>query len=197
MGLDMYCYRVSRLNEKDLETIKNLQYESEYDKYGFSLFNRPSEHDIDGISQLSDLSPYVNTVMVKEEFIDLSKMKTDFDIPDDADIVGESYGDKYGFIFSNNLGFRVGLEFTDEEFKRYIYEEEVECYVCKMDEVAYWRKNYDLQNEMHRLSNSDILNCGYYILNEDMYEAMIRDGGLDSSENFEDENSALFYHEWY
>lgn len=197
MGLDMYCYRVYKLNEKDLETIKNLQSESEYEEHGFSLFNRPHEYDIEGISKLFDLNPYVTTVNVKEEFIDLSKMKIDFDIPDDANLVGESYGDKFDFIFSNKTGFRTKLEFTEEEFKKYLFEEEVECYVCKMEEVAYWGKNYDLQKEMHRLYSSYILNCGYYILNEEMYEAMIKDGGLSSFENFEDENSALFYHEWY
>jgi len=81
--------------------------------------------------------------------------------------------------------------------------EEVTCAIFKCEEVGYWRKAYELQENIHYLCDKEeIENCGWYRCNRKMIDAMrtIHEGcGKLNQEIIIDDilGGHIFYHEWY
>lgn len=81
---------------------------------------------------------------------------------------------------------------------KYIVERVEKRFVCKCDEVQYWRKAYDIQNWFHDHIDDEVENTGFYILSRELL--------LEFGESFSEyeieaedpsEETALFYWEWY
>lgn len=192
MGLDMYVLEIRkpRLNGKVYK-------EEELNSAGIS-FNTVEQFEkyADAVSQLM---PYTQEVLVEISYYDTDKIKADYDLPDNAYIGVISYA---GITMSGRFpdGTLKRAEISASEIKeKYIIVKTEKCYAWKREEVAYWRKHYELQSAFYE-AIGDVENCGYYVLDselinsiyehfpDDMAEVPQRDPGTES---------ALFYHEWY
>ena len=77
--------------------------------------------------------------------------------------------------------------------------EEKEFLVIRLEEIAYWRKDYELSDKIYAAAEREIENCGFYQCNEDMIEAFIDCWNCgDTKISIEDIwKEPVFYHEWY
>lgn len=184
MGLDMYIYRAAKPHLSDTEIyLRN-------DIDGVIL----PENEIDN-PMYCQLAPYLQPVQVKNEYYNMEKIREDFGLSSKAHICSYS-ADGIG-VWDNGGEKRITISVSDIEDK-YTVEKIEKSYVCNLERVHYWRKEYDVQEWFHdNLSADYIENCGYYILSEELIE--------DFNESFNEyiepeeptEESALFYHEWY
>lgn len=71
--------------------------------------------------------------------------------------------------------------------------------VVRLEEVAYWRKNYDLSDQIYAATEKVIDNCGFYQCNDDMVEALIDNWDCGDTKISLDDvwKEPVFYHEWY
>ena len=83
----------------------------------------------------------------------------------------------------------VSLSEIEEKFKKEIT---YDGYAVELQRVAYWRKDYDLEDRIYEQLDREIENCGYYLVtNKDLEE-------LDLLDIIDCEpNDDIFYHEWY
>ena len=199
MGLDMYVFKLKKVSQSDLEKVIACG-ENSYAKLRdinphISCFTIDEDVE-EAVEMFKDAMPYLTEVTLKTEYIDLDKVRDDYGVPDDADIVGRRFsGDG-----SVGITFRFGDERCDvnltddmikEKYTKLIPEK---CYIVERFECAYWRKAYNLQRDIYAAYDGVIQNCGYHKVNEDMYSLMADDINADFSDN---EKEALFYHEWY
>lgn len=187
MGLDMYCMRARKLTESEVNKVSGL----DFDKIPYLVFGKSEE---DG-RLYADLKDYSTPVKYKVSYWDMDKIKKDFDIPKSARICGSYYGDGVTFTFTwkgRGKDKYKEISFKEGEVEDYIKKELEDGFVVSVEKVAYWRKAYDLQDEIHFACDKEIDNCGYYKVNEEMLKAMQRTEQL-VGETKDD----LFYMEWY
>lgn len=71
-------------------------------------------------------------------------------------------------------------------------------FVCNSEEIRYWRKAYDIQDWFHENIDGEVENTGFYILSVEQvlnFNKVFREDRFGAEEP--DEESALFYWEWY
>lgn len=185
MGLDMNIWKITRtdLDESVVYTRSELTdcivvYERE--------INDP---------RYQQLIPYTQKVMVKNLYYDMDKIRKDYKISSDSYI---------GMICDTGISVtdretRKSVDIPQKKLeKKYIAEKVETCFVCKADEVKYWRKAYDIQYWFHEHIDVDVENTGYYILSEELLLKFNKAFDEDRLIPMEpDEESALFYWEWY
>lgn len=185
MGLDMFIFRATKPSVNQTMI---------YEPRDFSL--SIPEKEIEG-GMHYDIFPYLSEAQVRAEYYDMDKIRSDFDLSAKASIsrvsaegigVSDSVQDK-----------RVSISQEDVDSKYTKMEIETR-YVCNLEEIHYWRKAYDVKGWFHdNLSADYVVNCGYYLVDEELISAY-NDAFPDDPILFagsQDENSALFYHEWY
>lgn len=73
-------------------------------------------------------------------------------------------------------------------------------YVCKMDEVKYWRKDFKIRSWFYNHIKSDMENTGYYRLTPKVirdFNNEFEPKGFKLPNIIPTKTSALFYYEWY
>jgi hypothetical protein len=213
MGLDMYLYKVKKMKEEAAKVLNNLTSEQIREKYPNALiFGMNNEEE----ARLYEaLLPYAQKVMVINRYLNLEKMKKDYDIPNDAYINGEGWTtNEVHYSFYDNASkksFDVKMT-IDELDKKYGFDETDEQYIVKeIEEVYYWRKAYKIQDFFYE--NHPVENCGYYLTSKDELEDLVDyateievdeddyDNSFDISRidlvDDDNEEEAIFYHEWY
>lgn len=185
MGLDMFIYRATK-------PVVNQTMIYEPRDFSLSIPEKEAEEDM-----YDDISPYLSVVQVRAEYYDMDKIRSDFGLSAKAHIsrvsaegigVSDSAQDKRVSISQED----IDAKYTKVEIETH--------YVCNLERIHYWRKAYDVQDWFHdNLSADYIENCGYYLVDEELVnaynEAFPDDPILFTGR--QDENSALFYHEWY
>lgn len=75
----------------------------------------------------------------------------------------------------------------------------MDVYVCKpLEPVAYWRKKYDLSDEITAAVDGSVENQGYYPLNSKMFEIIKKaDNQLDGVSKLTTDDYTYVYYEWY
>lgn len=190
MGLDMYVWEIYK------PKLDKTSYTSEQLRDMGHSFVTVEEFDEYGAA-MCELRPYCAKVVVEQAHCDLEKIIADYNLPKDSYIgmwsadgitVGGKRGDEY-------VQQEISTHDIDE---KYTILKDEECYVWHSEEVAYWRKAYDKQSAWYEILDRDVENCGYYELTEDDIEEF-RERFPDDENGFErdEEDSALFYHEWY
>lgn len=199
MGLDMYVYKIKKAAEDAAAKCQN-KTEEEIEK-NFSIFY-PDDPEL-----IQPILPWLIPVNAKVKILDLEKLKRDFNIPENSHISGQRVGGgEYGWYFRDENGEGYKAILTDDNYEDYQKLETMTLYICdSIEELDYWRKNYDLQENLHHIyrneTNSSIENCGYYPISETMYEAIVDDYKMsgrilpDYPETNEDQ--VVCYHEWY
>ncbi len=202
MGLDMYVYRATRPTEGEVCGLKGRSMKQIEELLpGVSSFDL-SDDDVK--VRLKFVRPWMTVIRRKHEAWDMEKLRADAGVPDDAVWWGTDYED--GTVVFHYGGKDGGEEFdidlkkaTAGREKEFLVVEQHSYGLVRLDQVAYWRKNYDLQEAVTwawRAEHPDeeLLNCGYYPLNAGMLEMINgeREGDLERIPGTE-----LFYHEWY
>lgn len=205
MGLDMYLYRITRISTTEQRKLRGKTEKEIYDS-GYSLFYRPRNKDDERL--IKYIKPYLRGIKISQEYFDMEKIRQDFKIPKTYLQCGSSYagnGDVSLTFTSRDCQDSKKASFNTNKNPEYILTKLTNCYVCKEREIGYWRKNYDLQEELYREASYggvEIENCGYYPLNDGMTRAILRDkweysDKVQREDLWDDNNSIVCYHEWY
>ena len=184
MGLDMYIYRV----EKPTLDPTKLYDPRDLDDY---VVMPP---DVAGENNYKDVIPYSQKLRVRNEYYNIEKMKQNSGLTDLH--LSMISGGNVSFSGRDAKGERKSLTFTFEEVeKEYTRFAEEECYVFWCEEVAYWRKEYALQDFFY--SNLPVENVGYYLLSGNLIKLFNSKYNENIPVEIPTETTALFYHEWY
>ena len=200
MGLDMFAFKIRKVTAEELASINS------YEDVRNGL-NAISVADFnDNPEMFNDLGPYVTKKALSTSYINYDKIREDFGIPEKAHCVGERYSAE-GWSFSyrwedgeekQNKKVSISAESKDE----YLITKDTDFFLFHCTDVGYWRKDYELQDEIYdgfHFAGTEVENCGYYKVNDDVFE-LIRDDlseeGVDAYLS-EDADTGLFYHEWY
>ena len=115
----------------------------------FSDFLAISQKDMDEEPGMyHDLLPYLTKVDMVDTSINYDLIRLDNNIPADASICGFAHADG-----QNTVRFRKGEEeysavLSEHEWELYKEYMIVPTYVAYSQDVAYWRKDYELDNQM-------------------------------------------------
>ena len=189
MGLDQYVYKIEKTKlEERIYTSAELR------ELGL---NFTEARNVDEYPNLyADLLPYAIKRYVSSEYYDVEKMIADYNLPSNSHVWMQSY-DKIALGGKTDDGERVQQEITREEIEeKYTVTKTFPYYIWKESEVAYWRKNYNLQDLVYdALGNVD--NTKYCILNKDIIREINREFRECLPLKEPTKRSALFYWEWY
>lgn len=190
MGLDQYIYRV-RKPQLEERVYKGEEITSTLGMH--YTFLRDAEQDFDRIEQLI---PYTVVRDVESSFVNSKKIREDYHLPDNAFV---SYMSNAEITYSGQAenGNRVEQTISMREIEeKYITAAVLPAYIWESEEVQYWRKEYDIQDWIYDHIDG-VQNTGYYLLDA----ALIRELNKEFDEHLPkedpDDESALFYWEWY
>lgn len=188
MGLDMYVYRVQK---------PCLDVSKVYDRddiYGVVI----DENEINA-PMYCQLIPYCERLRVITHYYNFDKLKEDYGLSE-VHIGGYSYDGNGAatFIYGVKDGEKFNAKIKDDVImNKYIIDKEESCYVCKITEVQYWRKAYDIQDWFHENIPCNVENTGYYLLDEDQRAEFNKEFPYDTLPEDSSEEYAYFYWEWY
>lgn len=183
MGLDSYIFKIRKVNNPEQYNGKNRQSWPD-NIIGVSLKN--------GVQpEFKAIAHLLSKISTKEKVWDLDKIYNDyFDGCDKNSLqIVMITGRAHHFSAKKN-GETVNavLENTQEE---YIKERIVATGIFEESEVAYWRKDYDIQKVIYR-NDERTDNTTYVPLTRKMYDEIVKLCG----KQFEFEED-LYYFEWY
>lgn len=191
MGLDMYAYKVENpsLDPSKVYARQDLQ-----EDHVILLPDKAASE------RYQQVLPYAQKLRVISRYYDLEKIREDFHMPD-AEVFmtsEESIGIR-GTVNGAETARYIRMEQVNA---LYTVEREEECFVFAATPVAYWRKEYDLQELIDDSLGGIIQNTGFYLLDRKTVDRINRYNTeyclAEFIEWFEPtETSALFYYEWY
>ena len=188
MGLDMYVFaaRKTKLDENKIY---------KHSELGDVIAIPDDEKDDPKIAQIIHLAKPIKVIT---EYLDFQKIKETYHFENDPDV--KIYGNGFS-QFSDTASkytVKIGSDRIDAEFTK---TEVGICYVVDIEEVAYWRKAYDIQDWFHAELNCPVENCGYYrITTEQANEYNKKFGAIEYADWIdlsEYDDVEYFYHEWY
>lgn len=184
MGLDMEIMRVSK---PDYDTDK-VYSRHEIDGAVFS------KQDIDE-PMFIQAKPYCQELQIRNYYYNMDKIKADYGLSEDA-YIGAYIAGKTIVFDKSIIDGRVEISKSLIE-ERYTLEKVETCFVCRTEEVKYWRKAYDIQDWFYEMIG-DVENTGYYMLSVEL-QSEFNEAWPDDAIEVEEpsEESALFYWEWY
>ena len=191
MGLDQYVYRLKQVGDKTIKVLQGkMTNDLDWKKYLVL--------DKQGVDQkpemYKDIMHLLRPIKLKELLVNLDQLKKDAGVPDDWDITCRSIMGTETTYTWGTIDNHISATVNDDNSDKYVYEKEVESYICYCKEVYYMRKHYDVQDDMYNLYDGAIENCGYYHMSEEMIDMLnFKEGKkvLDTQAN------NLYYHEWY
>lgn len=189
MGLDMFVYRVRKPQlEERVYTRKELDSK---DLTAISVKNFECEESL-----LEQILPYAVTRDVTSEYINIEQIVKDYNLPKKSHVTMFSYdGIKVGGMNENKEYVDQFID-RNELYSKYVLNETEPTYIWCMEEEAYWRKHYELQDWFYE-KLEHVENCGYYVLDAEQIAEMNAQFGEHVPEEDPTDDEALFYHEWY
>lgn len=194
MGLDMYVYRVRK---PKLDT--RVYTAKEISEMGLASANiEEVKHES---SLLEQILPYTMVRNVTDEYIDKAKIIADYNLPKNS-YIGMWAPNGIQISGTDGNGEYVSQFISKSEIdEKYTLTKTMPTYIWKMEEVAYWRKHYELQEWFYDIiedaHDTQVENCGYYVLDADMIAEMNEQFGENVPEEDPTDDEALVYHEWY
>lgn len=215
MGLDQWLYCIQRLTKEEAIALEGKRYDEMIEDDSLLLFRAneyPAEEE--DFDEIKSIFGYLTKVKLISSLVRVEDLYRDKGVPEGYSVIGSSYRNgnmhlsfvKYpegGSEYEYSKLPRVEIDVTNEEYNKYSYEEVEDYYVCKKEEIYYWRKNYELQDKLYEtaVENGDqILNCGWHKCNEEMI--MDIQNAISQEDNMRlvlnlPESEAYVYHEWY
>ena len=191
MGLDSYVFRIKKAQGLEPRVYTR----AELDRLNLDYFFKGESYE----SLVQQLMPYSQEVQVKAPQIDFQKICKEHGLSDKAYICLRSGNGDIGFIDPMKKEDRKLIVSGADIQANFLVETTQPYYVHICERVAYWRKNYDVQDFFYE--NLDhVENTGFYLLNDEVitdFNLKVGDslGGLPMEAPTEEQ--ALFYHEWY
>ena len=213
MGLDQWLYQIQRLTKEEAIALEGKHYNEISEDDSLLLF-RANESEEGDFDEIKSIFGYLTKVKLISSLVHIEDLYKDKGVPEGYSVIGSSYrnGNTHvSFVKHPEDGSEyeysklpiVEIDVTDEEYNKYSYEEVEDYYVCKKEEIYYWRKNYELQYKLYESAeeNGDqILNCGWHKCNEEMImdiqDAISQEDNMRLVLNLP-ESEAYVYHEWY
>lgn len=186
----MYLYRARKLTEDEIKLVDGSDYYSLNGNY-VVLFEDELEYDC-----YVGLRPYLSKISLVYRTFDEDLFRKVNNIPDSAYFAREVIdGSEVVFILKDDENYYRELRVSEIKLVNYEKVEVKDSYIAVIDEVGYWRKEYSLQNKIHNVSDVCIENCGYYKLNQEMFDVISEELDIGVYDEYDKMN--LFYHEWY
>lgn len=190
MGLDQYIYRVRKpqLEERvytsfEIDSMTNMR----------RAFLEDAEQEMELIEQLL---PYTVIRDVESRFINSKKIFEDYNMPDNAHMCYMS-NIEITYAGTDANGKRIEHTISMREIEeKYTVTKVLPCYIWESEEIQYWRKHYELQDWIYAHING-VQNTGYYILDNELIREMNKEFDEHIPKEDPDDESALFYWEWY
>ena len=200
MGLDMYLNRIQKLTDEEKKLVADY-----HDKAIGGGIAEVVLTYIDGrpiyAGEIEDIMPYMHIVDIPKRYWNEEKLKKHFDVPDNAIRVSEQYSHE-GNVWTYKLDgkyFHVAFNDIKDMVDEFLETHIVKCGYFKISEVAYWRKEYDLDNMLCKAYDGEVRNCGYHKLNDEMRKIILEheSGNLAECDIEDTEDSVVCYHQWY
>ena len=197
MGLDMYLFKITKLNDKEIANVSHKhidEIKKDYHYFELESYNKYSE-------LYNDLEGLISKIPVKRTIFEHKRCYAEHNISESDDLMCRTQSPA-GLELSFRSGAKIKL--NREELKSYLKTKDDEVYIYKSEDVAYWRKDYDLQNFFYNRMN--IENCGYHLLSEETKQELKNyllkyqpDDFNDypKLEWLDDEDVDIFYYEWW
>lgn len=190
MGLDQFIYRV-RKPELEERVYKSTEIDNMPNMHRVFLVDAEDEMDL-----IEQLLPYTVVRAVEAQFMDTKKIFEDYGLPENAHVrymsgVSITYEgtDENG----NHVEKTISMWEVDE---KYTVKKVLPCYIWESEEVQYWRKHYALQDWIYEHIDG-VRNTGYYILDAELIRELNKEFDEHIPKEDPDDESALFYWEWY
>lgn len=190
MGLDQYIYRVRK------PQLEERVYKSE-EIDNMSNMHRVLLSDIeDDIELIEQLIPYTVIRNVEIQCVNREKLFANYNLPQNSYMCYmSSWETQYRGTDDNGNIVEATVSYREIE-EKYTITKVLPCYIWESEEVQYWRKHYEIQDWIYdKLDN--VQNLGYYILDADVIRELNKEFDEHLPKEDPDEESALFYHEWY
>lgn len=201
MGLDMWLFKIERLNDKEVAELAE-KHIDEISQAGCNYIEKNAFEEY--LDMYTDLEAFVRRVKVKREVFDYEACFKTHGISKDDTPFGS-----FQSPISIGWTFRSGakVEINREEYESYLHTEDDEVYVFKSEDVAYWRKYYELDDFFRE--RRVVENCGYYLLEEEEKKDLKKflkkhnpeewkshDSNYDIA-LLDDETANIFYYAWW
>ena len=191
MGLDMWIFGIKDVSN---ENIPDEMDSSCYEDNGYQVIDICTSYE----EELRDLLPYSVTKNVKSMLINMDKLKKDYNIPQEASVWLWGSDGVIGFQCGEDYNKQITV--SDGEMEKYYEQVLLQSLIFKCDELAYWRKYYDLQDLIHNEYCGEIYNCGYHKLDNELLKTInkfLEKNKQDTQSINDDGYVAKMYHEWY
>ena len=169
MGMDQYLYKVRKISDRTAKSLNGKTYE-ELCELGYMVAKKETyKHSVQHIL------PYLQEINVMYEYVDSEKMMQDYKIPKSADLVSRMQTkDKCAWSFIGKDGKEYFVEIpTDVVKSKYIRKALEPAYVYKETMIAYWRNEYKLADTIEDDFGSNIENCMYCPMNDEMWDDVL------------------------
>ena len=189
MGLDMYVTKavkpnINASNVYELETLERQ----------YTCFAATEDGTIP--EDKKDLTPFLVKVHCLAAYYDMDKIAKAYNLPNDISCAG--IGLNSILFIGGNGDNQKSISITHKELKNYTCKKEKIFYITKLDDVAYWRKEYALDDALSeyflKARNIIIENGGFYKLTKAAIKIIEQ---YDKRCIAFDEMSNLFYHNSY
>ena len=199
MGLDMWLYRVTRLDEQEKNDIATMSMEELKNKFNVRQWDERDD------TLLAQIKPFITFIERPVEQIDLDLAKKACGIPEDAEYHGQIMNSNVWFFSreGDDNDYTIDYWKCSEEQRRQMTVTNMLTFgIYHREEIWYWRKNYKLRKNLYKASDVPMENCGYYTLNDKMNECIckaIKDDNdfINKGQLEPTEDSVVCYHEWY
>lgn len=197
MGLDMYMRKATKPNLNARKVYDH----AELEKEDYTIFESNPDGSLP--NYLKDLSPFMVKLRCIAEYFDCDKIGETFGFsdrphwsgfgPDGIYFSGKDAEDNY-----------KSVTIPRENIQNFTYKKKSIFYVTKLDEVGYWRKEYDLDEKLtrHFFHSRGVVveNCGYYRMTKAamrIVENYTKKHGTEPVDYQPEDIRSLFYHNWY
>lgn len=188
MGLDIFLYRVTKPHN-----IENRVYTRE-ELASMELSAIPAS--LLQCQEAEDLAPYCREIQLKIPYINIEKIREDYDLPESAEVVMQS-GDG-SICVSTDSGESDYIDISHKVLQEKYLKIEVESYAAfHKTEVGYWRKDYDIADFFSEQIEKTVENTGYYAVSAEILERFNEEFNVSVPVEDPSEESAIFYWEWY
>lgn len=192
MGLDMYAYKVRKPDAEKL-TCKTM--EEVCSCTGTSRHIAIAKEELDKDEMYADLKPFLVFKDLSVHCINEEKFQKAFHLQETDELGGRvESAESIGFFIHSADGSSRCQEMSKKDFIEQCTDlEEVPFGIFEVEQVGYWRKDYDLSEQICNACSRTVENQGYYRANEAMLK-LIREHAKPFAIN---DDEAVFYYEWY
>ena len=196
MGMDAWIYSGEK---PDINRLPIKPHTDDLYKLDYTYFIK---EDITDFSKIKDLLPICVEKDGTSVYMDWDRLKKDHNIPIDTRQGGYTkYNNEITHYFYDDNNNKYEITISNLKFKSYEFEKDVHLYITILNEISYFRNEWDLDVDIGTTYNefsydNEMKACGYYHLNKDMLHELNYNNKLFAEEYFCEDDDSLYYHSW-